>query len=136
MNITDMYNLEKKKIETVFEGGIDSNKTYTFYGICGNQFKLNDTIFEAIEDPNDGYRSCLETIKVANSDGIFSRNALAIVKIEEVEDGGEDSSFSGYILVDIDTEHRWLFVGTDSSDSYYPYFVFQYDIPQLGSERN
>jgi hypothetical protein len=97
---------------------------YKFYGVDSNCFKLNDTIYEAVEDPDDGYRSCMEELRVvAEPDNlIFHSLPLANVLMQE-----EDEDID--LLVDADTGHVWLRYGTDYSDSYYPCFVFEYTPP-------
>lgn len=107
--------------KTVFHDLVGKSDVYAFYGVFNNSFKLGDVIFEAIEDPSDGYRSYLDTI-VLSSGGIFSKQPLAYVQILHKETGSED----GYSLFSPETGHVWLWVGTESTDDYYPYFVFNY----------
>lgn len=95
-----------------------------FYGVSGNDFKLGDTTWEAIEDESDGYRSYLDTIAkkdVADS-GPFFREPLATVRVEQYSSDMDE----GYRLVDVADGHVWLSVGTDSYDDYYPCFRFEY----------
>lgn len=100
---------------------IDKPLPFDFYGVYNNCFKLGDTVFEAIEDPYDGYRSYLDTITLTSRVGVFSRRPFAQVYVQSYEDG--------IALIDTSTRHVWLKVYTDSSDNYYPYFCFIYDIP-------
>jgi hypothetical protein len=97
-------------------------KTFKFYGVCGNCYKLDETVWEAIEDPDDGYRSYLKSIEIAREDGnyTFSRVPLAIVEARVAND------IDGWKLWDVVDGHLWLTVGTDNSDDYYPNFVFEY----------
>jgi len=110
-----------------------------FYGADtgGNTFKVDDVVFRVLEDPNDGYRSCLGAIDyTTESDSIFFSQPIARVKlvtfsriIEERYDSGGfygAPSSEGYQLVDAEDGHVWLYFGTDNTDDYYPYFVFQY----------
>ena len=99
------------------------NEEFDFYGVCNNEFKLGDTVYEAVEDPDDGYRSYLGSIEVKNSDGIFFGMPLARVKAVAVSDHRD---LDGWEFVDVTDGHVWLRVGTDCGDSYYPYFVFEY----------
>lgn len=98
---------------------------FVFYGVCGNEFKLGDTIWEAVEDPDDGYRSYLDCIKKRESDGIFFRHPLATVKVIEKK-AYENQDFEGWAFVDIFDNHEWLVVGTEDYNDYYPCFVFYY----------
>jgi hypothetical protein len=105
---------------------MDNEKWFGFYGVCHNKFKLDDVVWEAIEDPDDGYRSCLDAVKaVKEDDCTFFHEPVATVKVIKVE----ASDFDGYHLVD-KSGHVWLKVGTDTSDSYYPCFIVQYDPPK------
>lgn len=109
----------KKKVE--FKSLV--GKELNFYGAWGNYFKLGPTVFQAIENPDDGYRSYLESIEV--EDDVkkkvhFFSKPLGKVRIEK------GRSIDGYILKDIKDSHIWLEVGTDYIDDYYPAFIFDY----------
>lgn len=78
--------------------------------------------FEAVEDEADGYRSMLqEVLQVPLKGRIFFRKPIVNVFVVEATGGG----FEGYDLVDA-SGHRWLRLGTDNADDYYPVFTFQY----------
>lgn len=81
------------------------NEEFDFYGVCNNEFKLNDTVYEAVEDPDDGYRSYLGSIEVKNSDGIFFGMPLARVKAVAV---GNHRDLDGWEFVDVTDGHVWL----------------------------
>ena len=98
-------------------------KEYKFYGIDNNQFKLDKVVYEALEDAEDGYRSYMDSVVVKDVEkSIFFRQSIAVVKLVDCD----ERDFSGYALIDITDNHMWLKFGTDNSDSYYPYFVFEY----------
>ena len=98
-------------------------KKYKFYGVDNNQFKLDKVAYEAIENPDDGYRSYMDSVIVKDVDkSIFFRQAIAEVYLVDASDG----CFAGYQLVDVNDSHVWLKFGTDNNDDYYPYFVFEY----------
>lgn len=106
---------------SVFHDLVGKPDVYAFYGVYNNCFKLGSVIFEAIEDPDDGYRSYLDTITL--SSGIFPvKQPLAYVQILRNETGSED----GYYLYSPETNHTWLWIGTKNMNDYYPYFVFHY----------
>lgn len=89
-----------------------------FYGVDNNFFKLGKKVYEAIEDPDDDYRSYLGSIEASDrKDLIFFKQPVA--KVEVIV------SVGGYRLVD-DSGHIWLDIGTDYSDDYYPCFFFTY----------
>ncbi len=100
-------------------------REFDFYGVDSNMFKLNDQVFEALEDEGDGYRSYLETIKVVTPhDGIFFDQPITRVRCRKCT----DEDFDGWVLLDATDDHQWLKVGTDNSDDYYPHFTFQYNV--------
>lgn len=100
-------------------------KTFKFYGVCGNCYKLDNTVWEAFEDESDGYRSYLGSIEQSRKEGIFFPDPVAEVEVVNVDDT-EGCTFKGWELVDVDYNHVWLQVGTSNYDDYYPCFVFNY----------
>jgi len=98
-------------------------KEAKFYGVCGKRFKLGSIVFEAVEDANDGYRSCLENFYILDKeeckDDIFFHESIADVMIIE------SPRIDGIEIVEND--HTYLTIGTDTSDNYYPFFVFEYN---------
>ena len=112
MQFIDLYNLDKP---------------LSFYGTHSNKFKLGDVVFEAIEDPGDGYRSYLESVVLSEPTGIFSKQPLAQVYIfpstYEEDNYDEGNSFD---LIDANTGHIWLSCYTKYTDDYYPMFCFNY----------
>ena len=52
------------------------------FGCDGTSFKLDHTVFEVVEDPDDGYRSYLEEVRIV-SGGNFLDLPLAQVEIRE-----------------------------------------------------
>lgn len=110
-----------------FEELAQLGKQLKFYGMDNNYFKLGDEIYQAIEDPDDGYRSYLSEIKPtteeeAEQNLIFFQNAVDTVKIVNVG----DTSFTGYEIVAVEDGHVWLRVGTDNNDDYYPSCCINY----------
>lgn len=98
-------------------------KEVDFYGVDNNCFKLNNSVFEAIEDKDDGYRSMLNEIKTRRTriGLIFFKTPIAKVTVTPVDVYDLD----GCKLIDSDG-HVWLEIGTSREDSYYPWFVFTY----------
>jgi hypothetical protein len=101
-------------------------KTVDLYGVDGNCFKIgiegNTLVFEALEDEDDGYRSCMGSVEIKNPEGlIFFDKPVARGTVRENESSIAD--LEGYSIVDED-DHEWLVFGTNYMDSYYPCFVF------------
>jgi hypothetical protein len=119
-----------EQVFTHFSNLVDTELEY--FGACDAtyEFKLDDIIFRVLEDPNDGYRSCLGVIEYGEqSNSIFFRTSVAKVRIETYSDLDRDaynSACQGYRLVDVDDGHIWLEFGTDNTDDYYPYFIFRH----------
>jgi len=106
-----------------------------YYGAddAEHEFRVDGIIFKVLEDPNDGYRSCLGVIEYGDqSSAIFFRNPIAKIRIETYEDltreedSWGNSACQGYRFVDVQTGHVWLEFGTDNTDDYYPFFVFRH----------
>jgi len=96
---------------------------FDFYGVDNNCFKLDDVVYEAIEDEDDGLRSMLGCVEVSDAKGkIFFQTPVGRIVIEKVDDDG----FDGYRLTDLHDGHCWLRFGTDNYDDYYPMFRFDY----------
>ena len=104
-----------------FESLID--KQVNFYGVDYNTFKLGDTVYEALEDEADGWRSYLGSIETVGNNGIFFSSPLAEVIVERCTERGTD----GFQLRDVEDGHIWLTVGTGNCDDWYPYFEFYYN---------
>jgi len=111
-------------------------KEFFFYGVFQNQFKIDDLILEALEDPNDGYRSTLGLIQhTTKTNGYkhFHKKPIAYVEVEEISGdlkGFNDyvySDFEGFALRDTRTNTYILAVGTSDVGDYYPAFVFNYN---------
>lgn len=107
------------------------DKIYAFYGVDNLWFKLDDKVYLAVEDDDDGYRSYLGSVEVANyhleGDLIFFQKPIAFVRVVR-ENSGEKENIA---LIDVEDGHRWLEVGTDYADDYYPMFMFEY-FPKRG----
>jgi hypothetical protein len=130
----DAYFLQEKQLiqeaaAGPFDALIGDGQTHVFYGVDGLHFKLDDTVFEAVEDPKDGLRSLLDTVVVYPQGLIFFLEPLAPVTVVELNNDNSQAlydSFYGYGLIDPTDGHLWLVVGTATSQDYYPMFRFEY----------
>ena len=102
--------------------------SYDFYGVDNNSFCIGSDgarmALEAVEDEEDGYRSCFGCFATAQVGKIFFGSPVAKVVFKEIEI--DDDHFRGWHLEDVNTGHVWLKVGTNYADDYYPYFTFEY----------
>jgi len=92
------------------------------------RFKLDGITYKAIEDPEDGYRSCLWDLDVSEDKltNTFPQHHVVGV-IQEVE---HSMQLSGILqFIDVTTGKPVLEIGTDLSDEYYPCCVMHW-IPE------
>jgi hypothetical protein len=111
-----------------FEAMVGDGKYHPFACLGNNEFVLSYSRYEAVEDPSDGYRSCLGAVNRAFGDDYYSTVAEVTITYHDEEYKNEyDGTYRRevYKLTDRDG-HVWLMFGTDNSDDYYPCFVFEY----------
>ena len=115
---------------------------FDFHGAQGVFVRLNDVVYEFLEDPDDGYRSHLGAVRITSASehtGFFPNPVSRVILIstdnEESwpgewtpppEEPYHDGPFSGFYLIDSDDYHIWAQIGTEYHDSYYPCFVSRY----------
>lgn len=99
------------------------SKVLKFYGVCTNTFKLDDIIWEAVEDPSDGYRSMLAELRRVSdvSKLTFAKEPFVEVQCRRAT----EDDFDGFELFD-SAGHVWLKFGTAQASDYYPTFTFEY----------
>jgi len=107
-----------------FDIGLEAD----FYGVDCNSFKLDNCVFEAVEDESDGYRSCMAEVRMKDDIKglIFFQTPLARIRVEERSEGRYNHEFEGYNLVDVNDGFVWLTFGADDPHDYYPSFEFFY----------
>lgn len=85
------------------------------------RFTLDGKTYTAVEDPTDGYRSCLEKIFVED---VSLNNKFPAVKVLARKKASDTWSNNDTLeLIDVLTGKVVLEVGTDNHDDYYPSFV-------------
>lgn len=97
------------------------------------KFRLDNVTYMAVEDPEDGYRSCCNELEIVDEE---CKTKLPAILVECKM--REDSNVTGWhkekndILEFYDAVNKQMFmaVGTGNIDDYYPYFVFEYT-PEL-----
>jgi hypothetical protein len=94
----------------------------------GIAWGMDNKTFFVFEDPNDGYRSCAETPIVLDVPmAHYTRNYMSglsrAVTGRMVLSGDYGTDCEILELIDDETGHCWLSVGTMNTDDYYPYFV-------------
>lgn len=96
------------------------------YSSCQTiRFRLDGTVYVAVEDPGDGYRSCMKSLIVAED--IVPLNTFSPVLVIGMHRGESSSRYDHahdiLELVDAETLCLVLEVGTENTDDYYPIFV-------------
>jgi hypothetical protein len=98
-------------------------KTGILCAVDSNKFRIGNVTFEVLEDPDDGYRSSMEEVKVCT-------DQLRPTFEEKVTICNYEHSYiTGFSLVN-ENQDAVLIFGTDHVDNYYPCFVFDWN-PQL-----
>lgn len=110
----------------------DGNETYDTNYI---RFRLDGVVYEAYEDDNDGYRSCMADLLVTQEpmNNVFpSAVVQADMAPEKDTYGAQD-----YLLDvrDLLTGELVLQVGTHNTDDYYPSFISNWNPKGLAINR-
>ena len=85
-------------------------------------FRLDGVTYSAVEDPSDGYRSCMGSLVVQESLLMENTFPPTVVECQYVGPDGENES-DILKLVDRVTGEVILIVGTKDLDDYYPLFI-------------
>jgi hypothetical protein len=102
----------------------ESIKQYgTHYEDCSIiRFRLDGTVYTAIEDPSDGYRSCMDRLFASPNEPVA--NVFPPIKVIGKKKGNDRWDINDVLqLTDAVTGLVVLEVGTDNTDDYYPSFV-------------
>lgn len=96
----------------------DDDNYYTA-SVC--RFRLNGTTYIATEDPSDGYRSMLGSIKTTNDNPVNIFPPVEVVGVYRYGDTYREKDIIEF--VDVYTGKVVLEIGTDNTNDYYPSFV-------------
>lgn len=97
------------------------------------RFRLDGKVYAAVEDPSDGYRSCLgELIQLPDDtkmENVFPPTKVVIKTAEHRKSDWGDNRHEADVLnfIDWHTGEIVLEVGTDHADDYYPSFVANFN---------
>lgn len=92
------------------------------------RFRLDGVVYCAIEDPSDGYRSCMRELAVGSKDRM--KNVFPAIRVIGRYVSKDEDSYNEHDileLVDAITGRVVLEVGTHNADDYYPSFVANFD---------
>lgn len=111
----DAVDFDNEQVKEIYGDG------YEDCSVC--RFRLDGVVYVAIEDPNDGYRSSMRSLVVAND--ATMKNVFPAIEVvgkhRTIDEYGNEHDVLE--LVDGITDRVVLEVGTDSTDDYYPSFV-------------
>ena len=83
MNVFDALVLSMEKMEMVCNIG---DVVFGLHGVDNNHFKLSvpdeRIVLEAVEDPDDGYRSLLECVKKSDRGGLIFFDSPVVIGFE------------------------------------------------------
>ena len=87
-------------------------------------FILDGITYSAIENPDDGYRSSMEEIKIVDVDvkNVFRGQRV----VGRMSDNNLYQINDTIEFIDVVTGKTVLRVGTDNTDDYYPWFVCEF----------
>ena len=88
------------------------------------RFRLDGKVYVAVEDPEDGYRSCLQEILISADTSMSNTFPPVEVRAEHLT--GHKDYYGAVDLVrfvDVVTRKPVLDIGTSNTDDYYPSFV-------------
>ena len=127
----------KEAIPSIVDIGFFIGKEFTLYGVGLHHVEdaqaisinLDGNIYTAIEDPNDGYRSCLSMI-VVNDRTARIDASIPGVKLKAIKgDNSTEWSSSNndtVVFKDSISNMTVIEIGTNNTDDYYPSFVHYY----------
>jgi hypothetical protein len=95
------------------------------------RFRLNGEVFQANEDSNDGYRSCME--ELIRLDGVKMNNVFepATVRAEKGPPGDYENDTVQFF--DVETSKLVLEIGTSNTADYYPSFISDFQPQNMES---
>lgn len=114
------------------ELGMTKTNTYELDNVDAGyiRFILDGVTYEALEDPDDGYRQYCTGIYKTDNPCKFKIPPVA-VEIVEKEGEREDDYLEGLVFRDIVSKQEILKIGTNYWDSYYPTCVFEWHPERL-----
>ncbi len=134
MELTDLVG--KHLMTGVNQGERPIKSDYAGYENCDTiTFELDGVAYQATEDPQDGYRSCMRELDIVPTSAITNRFSPAEVMcvMRKLPYRDEDDILDCY---DTSTGKVVLSVGTDDSDNYYPVWVAEFTPENMAINAN
>lgn len=113
------------------ETGTREIRKYGLYEYCGYiKFILDGVTYIALENPSDGYRSYMEELEVVEESCKTKLPDISVYcKYRSMAEGKCEADLLDFY--DEANNERFLTIGTESTDDYYPYCVLRYKPERL-----
>lgn len=99
------------------------------------KFELDGIIYMATENPDDGYRSYMNELEIINEPLKFKIPQMQVVCVHDTKDEyGDKSDILSFI--DVENGKVFLRIGTENTDDYYPYCLFEYKPENMHYNQN
>lgn len=95
------------------------------------RFILDGVTYEAIEDPDDGYRSYMKELRTTDERVRYTFPSVDVLCSLSEENDGDILCFR-----DVENGKTILEIGTDYTDGYYPYCVFNWMPERMACNEN
>lgn len=122
IDLDDLVGFKKLDAVDFSENKIKSSELYDASAqLC--KFRLDGIVYLAVENPEDGYRSCLEDIYILDKDDV--KNIFEPIDVEcKINPNNPDC----LLVIDVNTNKPVLEIGTDyTKDEYYPMFISDFN---------
>lgn len=93
---------------------------------CACRFRLDGVVFVAMEDPQDGYRSSMRSLKIDPATPMTNDFHPITVLCKHIAKTDKTDTCDILEIIDCESTEVVLRVGTNYSDDYYPSFVSQF----------
>lgn len=87
------------------------------------KFTLDGITYKAVEDPEDGYRSCMNDLEIVTHSCKFPLPDIEVICHYSKGDHGNDDILE---FIDVNNRKTFLRIGTENYNDYYPYCVMEY----------
>lgn len=126
MELTDLVGKHKLSGVDMLNESIESTWGGRFEDCQVVRFILDGVTYSAIEDPNDGYRSSMEEIRIDSGvvTNTFPEQEVLCVYVDKDCHEGDTDILE---VRNINTGETILRIGTENTDDYYPSFACEWN---------
>lgn len=124
MNLQDLVG--EHLLDAVDFGSVKKESWGGGYEDCQTmRFRLDGIVYVALEDPSDGYRSCMESLQIATDEPANRFPPVRVVARYRDRSGYNAADVLEIIVAS--NGKTVIEVGTENSDDYYPSFVAHFN---------